>query len=52
MLGSPTVEKSEVLDQTRWIFTSQENIPFIDGDERTEQELEAGTKNIARTGGK
>ena len=51
MLGSPTVEKPELLDGTRWIFTSHEMIIFLDGAQTTEQELEAGTNSIATTGG-
>ena len=49
MLRSPTVEKPELLDGTRWIFTSQEMIIFLDGGQTTEQELEAGTNSIATT---
>ena len=51
MLRSPTVEKPELLDGTRWIFTSQEMIIFLDGGQTTEQELESGTNTIATTGG-
>ena len=51
MLRSPTVEKPELLDGTRWIFTKQEMIIFLDGSQTTEQELEAGTNSIATTGG-
>ena len=51
MLRSPTVEGPELLDGTRWIFTSQEMITFLVGGATTEQELEGGTNSIAITGG-
>ena len=51
MLRSPTVEKPELLDGTRWIMTGQELIDFLDDGQETEQEIENGSNNIAITNG-
>ena len=51
MLRSPTVERPELINGSRWMFTSHEMINLLDGDETTETQLEAGTNTIATTGG-
>ena len=40
-----------LLEGMCWIFTSQKMINFIDEGQTTEQQLEAGTHNIATTCG-
>jgi len=51
MLRSPTVEKPELLDGTRWIMTGQEFVDFLDDGQETEQEIENGSNTIATTNG-
>ena len=46
-----TFSNCRLTNGTRWIFSSEEIINFLDIGQTTEQELEAGTNSIATTGG-